>query len=283
MAEFSTLVTADMLAQHLDDPAWVVLDCRFQLGAPDAGQEAFGRAHIPGARYADLEKDLAGPVTPSSGRHPLPEPDDLAAKLGEWGIDERVQVVVYDDAGGAVAARGWWLLRWLGHSRVALLDGGLRDWVRCGHPTDNEVPRVESRVFRPRLGNALWVDTETVSRSLDNASFALVDARAVSRFRGLEEPLDPVAGHIPGALNRPFQDNLDADGRFRKPEDLRSDWMTLTGPRSAQEVVHMCGSGVTACHNILAMEVAGLSGACLYPGSWSEWIRDSDRPVVNES
>jgi thiosulfate/3-mercaptopyruvate sulfurtransferase len=163
------------------------------------------------------------------------------------------------------------------------LDGGIRDWVRRGHPTDKETAAIQPRVFRPRLGNSLWVDAETVSRSLDNPSFLLVDARAVNRFQGLEEPLDSIAGHVPGALNRPFQNNLGADGRFRKAEDLRSEWTSLTGPRPAREVVHMCGSGVTACHNILAMEVAGLSGACLYPGSWSEWIRDPERPVVNES
>ena len=276
----TTLVDTETLSRHIDDPRWVVVDCRFSLADPAAGRRAYDAGHIPGAHYAHVEEDLSSPVTSTSGRHPLPPPNTLAEKLGRWGIDKNKQVVVYDDTFGAMASRLWWLLRWLGHEAVALLDGGFPKWQREGRPVTDELPHVRPEPFHPTINHALCVDTEQVREMLRMRSGLLVDARADERFRGEVETIDKVAGHVPGAINMPYEDNLDFSGEFMSDEALREHYLAAIRNVMPADVVQMCGSGVTACHNILAMEHAGLPGAKLYAGSWSEWITDPNRPVA---
>jgi thiosulfate/3-mercaptopyruvate sulfurtransferase len=276
----TTLVNVHTLARHLHDSAWVIVDCRFVLTDPDAGRRAYAVSHIPGARYAHLDKDLSSPVTPATGRHPLPAPEHLAAKLGEWGIDHDKQVVVYDDTFGAMASRLWWLLRWLGHEAVAVLDGGLPRWQRENLPMTSEMPVIHPTLFRAQRHDDMWVDASGVARGLENGSIQLLDARAEERYTGEIEPLDKVAGPVPGAINVPYEDNLDFSGEMLSDEALREHYGALLSGKSPKNTVVMCGSGVTACHNILAMEHAGLSGARLYAGSWSEWITDPNRPIT---
>jgi len=280
---FTTLVDTATVAAHLDDSNWVVFDCRFDLTKPGAGQRAYAEAHIPGARYAHLDNDLSSPVTANSGRHPLPDAEVLAAKLGCWGVGRRTQVVAYDGGAGAVAARLWWLLRWLGHEAVAVLDGGLSKWQKEQRPLTSESPTITPTVFKATVDDSLWVQTPLVERLIAEGSDLLVDARAAPRFQGAREPIDTVAGHIPGAINRPFDNNVDAHGCFLPNDVLRGQFQELLQGKEPVQVINMCGSGVTACHNILAMERAGLPGAKLYVGSWSEWIRDSRRPVAKET
>ncbi len=277
---FTTLVDTTTLAAHLNDPGWVIFDCRFDLTKPDAGQRAYEEGHIPGARYAHLDRDLSSPVTPQSGRHPLPDPAALATKLGRWGVDQHKQVIVYDGGPGAIAARMWWLLRWLGHDAVALLDGGMAKWREEKRPLSREAPSITIHVFEPHPDDSRWVSTATIEQLPDEGGSLLLDARAQRRFEGAVEPIDKVAGHIPGAVNWPFENNVDERGCFLAAEQLRKQWLELLGPVPPSRVINMCGSGVTACHNILAMTHAGLDGAKLYVGSWSEWIRDSGRPVA---
>lgn len=276
----ATLVDTATLAAHLDDPHWVVVDCRFILTDPDAGRRSYAVGHIPGARYAHLDADLAGPITATSGRHPLPDPDTLARKLGAWGIGNDTQVVVYDDSFGSIAARLWWLLRWLGHEQVALLDGGIPKWKREGRAITDQVVTVTPTRFVPRVNDALRVDAAMVERIGTQPGSRLIDVRAEERFSGEREMLDRVAGHVPGARNVPFDDNLDNPGTYLAPETLRTLYADVLGNAAPADTVVMCGSGVTACHTLLALEHAGLSGARLYVGSWSEWIRDPARPVA---
>lgn len=277
-AKFTTLVSPEELAQHLHDPRWVIVDCRFALTRPESGRQAYVKNHIPGARYAHLDEDLSGPITPASGRHPLPDSGVLARKLGNWGIDKDKQVVVYDDAFGSMAVRLWWLLRWLGHDAVALLDGGFPAWLKQGRELSVEVPAVRAAEFHGAPDRSMWVDSDTVLAALQQKR-VIIDARAEERFIALIEPIDKVAGHIPGTLNRPFEDNLDMRGNFLKPEELRAEYESLLQGAPPAEVIHMCGSGVTACHNMLAMELAGMHAGKLYAGSWSEWITDPSRPI----
>jgi thiosulfate/3-mercaptopyruvate sulfurtransferase len=282
---FTTLIEAQALRAELGNPQWVVLDCRFELQRPAWGASAWAEAHIPTAQYADLDHDLAAARTPGSGRHPLPQAEVLARTFGRWGIDEGVQVVAYDQGPGMYAARLWWLLRWLGHTGVAVLDGGLAAWVRAGLPLSAEVtPRAPRQfVARPRPGMTATGSelAAAVGRgALERGETVLVDARGADRFAGENETIDPVAGHVPGARNHPFTGNQGADGRFLDAGELRRRWQATLAGASAADLVAMCGSGVTACHNLLALEVAGLPGARLYGGSWSEWIADPERPVA---
>ena len=276
---FTTLVSPDQLAQQLHHPQWVVFDCRFALTRPEAGRQAYAKAHIPGARYAHLNEDLSGAITPTSGRHPLPDPGLLAGKLGLWGVDRDKQVVVYDDSFGSMAVRLWWLLRWLGHDAVALLDGGFPAWLRQAGELTAEIPGVHPTQFHAAPDDNLWVDSDAMLEALKQKR-VIIDARPEERFLALIEPLDKVAGHIPGSLNSPFEDNLDMRGNFRRAEELRAQYESLLHGAPPGEVIHMCGSGVTACHNLLALEIAGLPGGKLYVGSWSEWITDPSRPIV---
>jgi thiosulfate/3-mercaptopyruvate sulfurtransferase len=281
----TTLIECRELLEHLEDPAWAIVDCRFDLADPAYGAREWARGHIPHALYADLDRDLSAPRTPASGRHPLPEVASLAATFSRFGIDSSVQVVAYDQGPGGFAARLWWLLRWLGHDRVALLDGGYAAWLRAQLPVSTSHETRPPRHFTARPQGAQLIETAQIARALAAGEFAhgaqvLVDARAADRFAGQNETIDPVAGHVPGARNHPFAGNTDAHGMFLTPRELRSRWQaTLRGAAPAQ-VIAMCGSGVTACHNLLALEVAGLSGARLYAGSWSEWIRDPAHAVA---
>lgn len=276
---YTTLVDVTTLAAHLDAPDWVVVDCRHDLSNPDFGQAAYADGRIPGARFLHLDRDLSGPMTGRNGRHPLPDRQNLARLLGQIGIGDNTQVVAYDDAGGMFAARLWWLLRWLGHPRAAVLDGGYRAWGDAMQPVSNEPAHILARTFTERAGCGV-VDAAHVFTHLGRPDMVVIDARSPDRFRGENETLDPVGGHIPGAINRFFRDNLDDDGRFKPPAQLREAFASLLSGHSADAVVHQCGSGVTACHNLLAMEHAGLSGSRLYAGSWSEWCADPARPVA---
>jgi thiosulfate/3-mercaptopyruvate sulfurtransferase len=277
----STLVSTEQLAAQLDNPDWVVIDCRFTLTDPAAGRNAYAVNHIQGARYAHLDDDLASPITAHSGRHPLPDAETLCAKLGAWGVGSRSQVVVYDDSFGSMAVRLWWLLRWLGHDQVALLDGGLPKWQREKRAMSNALPVIAPQVFQCKLNAAMNVDAAMVEAIRQSPAHRLIDARPEQRFSGEREPLDKVAGHIPGSINWVFEENLDFDGTYLPPDELRAAYLPLLGGTAPENVVHTCGSGVTASHNLLAMEIAGLSGSRLYPGSWSEWITDPARPVAS--
>ena len=284
-----TLITPPQLAARLGKPDLVVIDCRFDLGRPDWGEQEYARARIPQARYAHLDRDLSGAVSATTGRHPLPAPDRLAERFGEWGIDAHTLVVAYDQGPGAFAARLWWLLRWLGHSRAAVLDGGLAAWQAQRLALEEGPPgasarrpvRFEGAPDEHRVAHTAEIERWVTEGALARGERVLVDARSAERFAGRDEPLDPVAGHVPGACNHPFTDNLSA-GRFLPAAALRARFEPLLAGRPAETVICMCGSGVTACHNLLALEVAGLRGARLYVGSWSEWIRDPRRPVACE-
>jgi len=276
---YTTLVDAATLRAHLDDPSWRVVDVRHQLADPAQGERAYAEGHIPGAFFLHCDRDLSGPPSGSNGRHPLPDPLRLAARLGEIGIGPQTQVVVYDDAQGMIAGRLWWLLRWLGHDRVALLDGGLQAWQDAGGILTDILPTAQAEVFVPGAGIAP-VDADYVLERLETPQMHLVDARSPDRFRGENETLDPVGGHIPGAVNRFFRDNLQADGRFKPAAQLRAEWLAVLAGALPEQVVHQCGSGVSACQSMLAMEIAGLPGSRLYAGSWSEWCADRGRPVA---
>ncbi|SBT05521.1 putative 3-mercaptopyruvate sulfurtransferase [Candidatus Accumulibacter aalborgensis] len=275
----STLVSSTVLADHLHDPGWRVFDCRHQLADPGAGARAYADGHLPGAFFLHLDADLSGAMTGRNGRHPLPDPMQLAARLGAAGVSRATQVIAYDDSGGMFASRLWWLLRWLGHPRVAVLDGGLAGWLAEGRALTTDLPTSAAAALEVALRDQV-VSTETVLAHLDDMKFRLLDARSPDRFRGENETLDRVGGHIPGASNRFFRDNLDADGRFRPAAELRRDFLALLAGVEPEQVVMSCGSGVTACHNLLAMAIAGLPGARLYAGSWSEWCSDPVRPVA---
>lgn len=275
---YATLVDASTLAQHLSNPAWRVFDVRHQLVDAGYGERAYATGHIPGALFLHCDRDLSGPMTGSNGRHPLPDPEVLAGKLGKSGVGADTQVVVYDDSQGMIAGRLWWLLRWLGHGRVAVLDGGLDAWKAIGGGLTEEVVAPQPAVFRPQRRDLL-VDAAYVLANLEPTDVRIVDARSPDRFRGENETIDPVGGHIPGASNRFFRDNLGASGCFKPADVLRAEWSAILGGLAPERIVHQCGSGVSACHNILAMELAGLSGSKLYAGSWSEWCADPARPV----
>jgi thiosulfate/3-mercaptopyruvate sulfurtransferase len=307
----AALIDSTTLAALIGSPEIALLDCRFDLAAPEAGRRAYLAGHIPGAHHADLNRDLSSPPTPASGRHPLPDPERLSAWLRGLGIGLDRRVIVYDEANAAFAARAWWLLRWLGASDVSVLDGGFKAWVQSGGaievgetqpPAPPPAPPAASAARAAASASALGdaasagstagaavkslagadavVDAPEVMRALGGARALLVDARAPERFAGTVEPIDPVAGHVPGAVNHPFQSNLRPDGRFLPPQELAHLWRERLAGRDPADIIMMCGSGVTACQNLLALEIAGLPGAKLYAGSWSEWIRDPRRPIA---
>jgi len=279
----TTLIDAATLAARIDDPAWVILDCRHDLVNLNAGREAYAAGHLPHALFANIETELSGAKHGGDGafrgRHPLPERAAFIEQLRAWGIDDATQVVAYDAHGGMFAARVWWMLRWVGHAAVAVLDGGLPAWQAAGQALSTEVPapRVPGTII---LRDALvaTVDADAVLQNLRGGGRTVVDARAPDRFRGENETIDPVGGHIPGAKNRFFKDNLQADGRFKTPDGLKAELEAAVGDPA--RAIMQCGSGVTACHNLLALEVAGMPGAMLYPGSWSEWSAVPARPVA---
>ena len=274
-----TLVSTAVLASHVDDPAYVIVDCRAKLDDLEWGAREYQAAHIPGASYADLTHDLSGAKTGSNGRHPLPDPHALARTFGRLGITSGVQVVAYDQENGMWASRLWWLLRWLGHDAVAVLDGGFKKWTAEGRAVEAGTTPRAAREFTGSPRADMTVDVAELASHLGDDRPHLVDARAPERYRGDTEPIDKVGGHIPGAKNHFFQWNLDEQGLFRTPEELRAKIGASVGDAPADQIVCYCGSGVTACHNLLAFEHAGLTGAKLYAGSWSEWSSDAKRPV----
>ncbi|QTD44278.1 sulfurtransferase [Ottowia testudinis] len=279
---YTTLISVDHLlaALHSATPP-VVLDCGFELTDGDAGQRAYDAGHIPGAFYVHLDHTLSGAKTGRNGRHPLPEKERFAQAMAALGLHNDTQVVAYDNAGGMYAARLWWMLRWAGHAAVAVLDGGLAAWKAAGHALQSQAPPAPAPgAFTLRAPPVRTVDYDAVKANIDTRQRLVLDARAPDRFRGENETLDAIGGHIPGARNRLFRDNLAADGRFKPAVQLRQAFDAVTGGRAAAEVIHQCGSGVTACHNLLAMEVAGLPGAALYPGSWSEWSAQPGAPIA---
>jgi thiosulfate/3-mercaptopyruvate sulfurtransferase len=279
---FKTLIDPSTLATRLDDPSWVIVDCRFDLADPASGEQQYRAGHIPGARYAHLDRHLSGPKTGSNGRHPLPDPDILCRTFTDLGISAGSQVIAYDADSGMFAARLWWMLRWMGHDAAAVLDGGLAAWQREGHPVRAGVERAAPGHFEgtPRAGWRLTVDE--VQAVVGNPARLLVDARTPERYRGVNENIDKVGGHIPGAANYFFGQNLTAEKTFKDPDDLKTQWDAVLKGRSPDDVVMYCGSGVTACHNLLALEHAGIHGVRMYPGSWSEWSADPSRPMATE-
>jgi thiosulfate/3-mercaptopyruvate sulfurtransferase len=283
MPHFTTLIDPATLSQQLAREDLVIFDCRFDLANVQWGEAQFAEAHLPGAQYLHLDRDLSSAITPASGRHPLPDPQAFARRLGALGVDPECQVVAYDQGNGGHASRLWWLARWIGLARVAVLDGGFAAWRAAGLPLAAEVRARQPRALEARVRPDAWVTSAQVDASRVQPGTLLVDARGAERFAGRSETIDPVAGHVPGARNRPFLENVGADGRFLPSEMLRRQWTTLLGALPPSAVIAMCGSGVTACQNLLALEHAGLHGARLYAGSWSEWIRDPQRPVATGS
>lgn len=279
MSTCSTLITVDALARHLEDSAWVIFDCRHDLADVEAGARAYAAGHIPGARFANLDRNLSGAKTGRNGRHPLPTREVFVDWLKSQGVNDGSQVAAYDAQGGIFAARLWWMLRWVGHEAVCVLDGGLQAWEQSGRPLTQAVPVIVPGKIGDRAG-INGVDARFIETHLGDAAWRLIDARSPDRYRGENETLDPVGGHIPGAVNRHYKDNLDANGRFKPLAALRKEFTEVLGDIDARDAVHQCGSGVTATHNLLAMEAAGLSGSRLYPGSWSEWSADPGRPVA---
>jgi thiosulfate/3-mercaptopyruvate sulfurtransferase len=278
---YTTLISARELREHLTDKNWLIVDCRFDLADTSAGRRAYEAAHIPGAVYAHLDDDLSGTIIPgSTGRHPLPSIEQISELFSLWGIDETVQVIAYDDKGGGIASRLWWMLRWLGHEAVAVLDGAWASWMAAGYPVSDLPANLRPKTFMPRPQAGLTVDAAAVEQMRKDSKFTVVDSRAAERYRGEVEPIDPVAGHIPGAINLPFPENLQG-GSFMAPAALKARFEEALGGKSPEQVVFYCGSGVTACHNLLAYAHAGLGNAVLYPGSWSEWITDESREVAS--
>ncbi|HEV8695985.1 MAG TPA: sulfurtransferase [Lysobacter sp.] len=278
MPGWNTLVQAETLAVALARADLAIVDCRFSLASPGAGESAYQQSHLPGAVYAHLDRDLSDNSKQSEGRHPWPDADDFTAKLGAWGISAQHQVVAYDDVDGAFAARLWFMLQTLGHEKVAVLDGGWARWTALGLPVDSHVSKPIKRVYVAQFDRSRLLDAAQVQAHLDDGG-VLLDARSAERFRGENEMMDRVAGHVPGATNRPYTDNL-FEGRFKTPVQLAAELRGVLDGRNPDRVVAMCGSGVTACHHLLAMERAGLKGAKLFPGSWSGWISDPARSVA---
>lgn len=272
---YKTLVSPGELASHVDRTDWVVVDCRYDLTNPDAGRRAWLEAHVPRAQYADLGKDLSGPPITDHGRHPMPSPDAMTTLFSRLGIFRGVQVVSYDQSDGAFAARLWWMLRYMGHDAVAVLDGGFNAWRDAGLPLHGGPEDTTPSVFKGSPRSEWLVTVDAVPKAQ-----CLVDARLAPRYRGDEEPLDPVAGHIPGARNHPYKDNVDDRGRFLAPARLAARFNESLDGNAPETAVYYCGSGVTACHLLLAAAHAGLPAGKLYAGSWSDWCRDSGRPVA---
>lgn len=274
---FDTVIGVERLAEHLGDASWVVVDCRHALADFALGRKLYNEAHIPGAFFADVEHDLAGEKTGTNGRHPLPEPEAFAAYLRSIGVNDSTQLVAYDAGGDMFAARFWLLCRWIGHDAVAVLDGGINAWTAAEHPVNADISTaLHLGTLHVRLRDTLVVDHRFVLEHLGRPTMQLIDARGADRFAGQNEVVDPVAGHIPSASNRPFKSNFDESGRFKSAEALRAEFAGY----DPKQTVHQCGSGVSAAVNLLAMELAGHAGSRLYAGSWSEWIADPSRPIV---
>lgn len=276
---FQTIISVDDVSANLANENWFIFDCRFVLKDPHGGHKKFEQGHLPGAQFVNLDEGLSSPTTPTSGRHPLPDADTLVEKLRSWGVNNDSQIVCYDDASGAFAARMWWLLLWLGHQGVAVLDGGIDKWVASGLPLVTDKQARPRGTFSGVADDGMWVDIEFVQKRLASNDIALLDARSHERFTAIDKKTDPVPGHVPGADNYPFAENLNQQGEFLSAKELQQRFATVFSRHSQEQTINMCGSGVTACHNLLAMNIAGFPRTRLYVGSWSEWIKDSNRPV----
>lgn len=277
---YQTIISVEDLNNNLSNKDWFVFDCRFLLKDPAAGLNKFSQGHIPGAQFADMDKDLSSAMTPTSGRHPLPERNELVEKLQTWGVNNSSQIVCYDDMSGAFAARMWWLLKWLGHSNVAVLDGGIDKWIASGLALETEVQIRPKGSFDGQPNNEMWVNIEFVQQQLEQNKINLLDARSNERFTAKDTITDPVPGHVPGAISFPFAGNLSKQGVFLSADRLQKRYAKMFASDEDKKVINMCGSGVTACHNLLAMSIAGLPMTPLYVGSWSEWIKEKSRPVA---
>jgi thiosulfate/3-mercaptopyruvate sulfurtransferase len=280
MMDYTTLISSEELSHNLEDPNWAVFDMRFDLADKEQGLQEYLAGHIPGAIYVHLEDDLSLPASSQGGRHPLPSVGAMEKTFSQWGIDGSTQVVVYDARGGGFAARLWWMLRYLGHHRVALLNGGFPAWTGAGLPIQSGQESRKVRKFKAEVQDEMLVGSEDVLQSIDDPNTILIDARSPARHQGLEEPIDRLAGHIPGATNRFWQHNLNENGIFLPKETLQKEWQELLQGIPPEAAIVHCGSGVTGCQNILAMTYAGLEGSKLYVGSWSQWLEDPDLPKV---
>lgn len=279
--DFKTLISVEGLSKFLHEPNWIIVDCRFSLDDPDQGYLDYQESHIPGAIYTHLDNELCGDIiSGQTGRHPLPEIDVISTTFGSWGIDKYSQVVAYDDEGGMFAGRFWWLLQWLGHERVAVLDGGLQAWIDGGHDVTNVVPNIKPKTFNPSPRKDMITTVDALLSHMGDPSYLLVDSRAPERYWGTFEPIDPVAGRIPGAVNYYWLNNLDPRGFFVTKDILRGRFETLFQGIPTNNVTFYCGSGVTAAHNVLATAHSGLGMSRIYPGSWSHWILDPERPIM---
>ncbi len=277
---YDTLIQCEDLNNHIGDEGWLIFDCRFNLADPAKGERLYAESHIPGSIYAHLDERLSSPITPHSGRHPMPDPASFNAWLSACGVTAQTQIVVYDDTFGAMATRLWWLMKCLGHRKVALLDGGWQAWSNGQYALDSQAPRLRPSNFNLKMNGSFLFDTEKVMANLKTNEYLIIDVRAKERFLGENEPIDPVAGHIPGAINMPLTENLDDSGFYKPVDVLREMYSPVCDQWSELKQVYMCGSGVTACHSVLAMTIAGFAMPKLYTGSWSEWIRDPARPVA---
>ncbi len=280
---YTTLISAADLKAILNQPNLVIIDSSHVLSDLEKGRRDYQKSHILTAQFAHLDDDLSGEIIAGeTGRHPFPSIEKITQKLSSWGIDEQVQVIVYDQGHGGIAARLWFMLKWLGHDNVAVLDGGWKNWEALGYPTSEEIPVVTPKVFTPKPNANLLVDVQFMEQNIDNQALTYIDSRTANRYRGEEEPIDPIAGHIPSALNAPWPNNLGPDGLFLEKTALAQRFLDLLKGQPKGQAIFYCGSGVTACHNLLAMHHVGVTSAKLFPGSWSEWIVDSNREVVVE-
>jgi thiosulfate/3-mercaptopyruvate sulfurtransferase len=277
---YKTIISSDILKKNIDNKDFIIFDCRCDVKDSTYGLQAYNEGHIPNSIFVDIDADLASEKTVNSGRHPLPDPDTLSEKLSQWGFNSSKQAVVYDDAGGAFAGRMWWILRWLGHTNVAVLDGALGGWMASGGKLTQDNTIFERSVFVPNIQDAMHVSIKDVEDAQYKMDKLIVDARSKERYLGIKDPVDPIAGHIPGAISHPLGQNLDKKGHFKSVEELKHTFSKLIGEAESNDIISMCGSGITACHNILALEIAGVHGIKLYVGSWSEWIMDKSRPIA---
>tara|TARA_B100001769_G_C22087150_1_gene586134 strand:- start:460 stop:1311 length:852 start_codon:yes stop_codon:yes gene_type:complete len=278
---YKTIISAENLINSLQDENTLVFDCRCDIKDTTYGIQAYTEGHIPGSIYVNVDTDLASEKTPSSGRHPLPDADALSEKLSQWGLSSEKQAVIYDDASGAFAGRMWWILKWLGHKKVAVLDGGLGSYMSIGGKLTTDETIFEKNIFNPNIQSEMVVEITDVEEAQYKMNKLIIDARSKERYLGIKDLVDPIAGHVPGAISHPLSLNLNKDGKFRSPEDLKLAFDKIIADTTSENVISMCGSGITACHNILAMEIAGIKGIKLYVGSWSEWITDKSRPIAN--
>ena len=277
---YHTIISTEDLYQNLGQDDWFIFDCRYLLKDPDGGLNKFRQGHIPGAQLADMDRDLSSPMTQTSGRHPLPDADSFIEKLCAWGVGNDSQIVCYDDLSGAFAARMWWMLNWVGHGKVAVLDGGIKKWTAEERPLETESKDKPRGSFTGKADPGMWVDIDFVQQRLEQGDISLLDARSSERFTAKDQKTDPVPGHVPGAVSYPFAGNLSQEKVFLPANELTQRFESMFSERQPGQIINMCGSGVTACHNILATRIAGLPWTRLYVGSWSEWLKDRARPVA---